>query len=61
MAKQDNYQTSYSYTDKSGVKKTINKKMADYEKQIMIENYPRPTTIEGMKEITNRMSKCICK
>jgi len=35
--------------------------MADYEKQIMIENYPRPTTIEGMKAITNQMEKCICK
>ena len=37
------------------------KKMEDYEKQIMIENYPRSTTIEGMKEISNQMEKCICK
>ena len=35
--------------------------MEDCEKQIMIENYPRPTTIEGMKAITNQMEKCICK
>ena len=35
--------------------------MEDCEKEIMIENYPRPTTIEGIKTITYQMEKCICK
>ena len=35
--------------------------MEDCEKEIMIQNYPRPTTIEGIKTITYQMEKCICK
>ena len=35
--------------------------MTDCEKEIMIENYPRPTSIEGIRTITNQMEKCIGK
>ena len=35
--------------------------MEDIKKEIMIEKYPRPTSIKGTKEILNQMENCICK
>jgi len=35
--------------------------MKDIKNEIIIENYPRPISIKGTKEIINQMENCICK
>ena len=35
--------------------------MEDSQKEIMIENYPKPISIEGTKKILNQMENSICK